>query len=86
MKIIIEPHTLKRASERGASKEEIIDVIENGFVIPAKSDRFAKAKIFDFNKTWNNKYYEQKKIDVIYTIETEIIITITVYVFYGNWE
>ncbi|MBM2815775.1 MAG: hypothetical protein HW421_2537 [Ignavibacteria bacterium] len=86
MEIIIEPHKLKRALERGATKEEIINVLDVGFVIPAKSNRFAKAKIFDYNNYWNNKYYEQKRIEVIYTIEDVKIVTITVYVFYGKWE
>ncbi|MBM2814946.1 MAG: hypothetical protein HW421_1708 [Ignavibacteria bacterium] len=86
MDIIIEPHTLKRALERGASKEEIINVLDEGFVIPAKSNRFAKAKILDYNNYWNSKYYEQKRIEVIYTIEDVQIVTVTVYVFYGKWE
>lgn len=29
-KIRIDPHTLERAAERGASEDEICDVIENG--------------------------------------------------------
>ncbi|MGA2298132.1 MAG: hypothetical protein ABSG15_11345 [FCB group bacterium] len=86
MKIIIEPHTLKRALERGAAEEEIIEVINKGIEINVKKGRLAKGKIFNFNSSWNNKFYEQKRIEVIYTIENEIIVTITVYVFYGKWE
>ncbi|MFH1051848.1 MAG: hypothetical protein V1779_13080 [bacterium] len=51
-----------------------------------KKDRFSKGLVFDFKNIWNGKFYEQKKIEVIYTIENDIIITITVYVFYGKWE
>ena len=86
MNIVIEPHTLQRASERGASEVEIIDVLNTGFDITAKNNRFAKAKIFNYNKMWNLKHYQQKRIEVIYTIESDIIVTITVYVFYGKWE
>jgi hypothetical protein len=50
MKINIDPHTLERAEERGASEEEIEDVINTGFVIPAKYNRKGKAKIYDFQK------------------------------------
>jgi len=32
------------------------------------------------------KYYEQKRVEVIYTVEGETIVTVTVYVFYGRWE
>jgi len=37
MKIQIDPHTLKRAEERGTTAGEIRDVINTGFGIPAKS-------------------------------------------------
>ena len=32
------------------------------------------------------KFYEQKRVEVIYTVEGENIITVTVYVFYGKCE
>jgi hypothetical protein len=45
-----------------------------------------KAKIYDFKQKRLNKYYEQKRVEVFYTIERDVIITVTVYVFYGKWE
>jgi hypothetical protein len=36
MDIFIDPHTLERAEERGTDENEIIDVINTGFSIPAK--------------------------------------------------
>ena len=86
MKIIIEPHTLARAHERGASKDEIYEVISEGIVIPAKSNRIGKYKIFIFKQERNSIYYEQKRVEVYYTIENNKIIIVTVYVFYGKWE
>ncbi len=86
MEIQIDPHTTERARERGTSEEEIKDVINTGFSIPAKYDRMGKAKIYDFNQKRHGKYYEQKRVEVFYTIERDIIVTVTVYVFYGRWE
>ncbi|MFA4852127.1 MAG: hypothetical protein WC868_12065 [Bacteroidales bacterium] len=86
MKIIIEPHTLGRAHERGANKDEIYEVISDGIVIPAKNNRYGKYKIFTFNHERNSSFYEQKRVEVYYTIENSTIITVTVYVFYGKWE
>jgi hypothetical protein len=83
--IRIEPHTLKRAAERGADQDEIIETLKNGFDVPAKHDWLSKEKVFPFNTVRNNKYYEEKKIQVIYTIENNEIVTITVYVFYEKW-
>ncbi|MCL0074293.1 hypothetical protein M1O50_05445 [Dehalococcoidia bacterium] len=57
-----------------------------GFPIPAKYGRIGKAKVYDFKQKRHGKYYEQKRVEVIYSIEEEIIVTVTVYVFYGKWE
>jgi len=86
MEIQIDPHTLERAEERGTNEDEIEDVIQTGFSIPAKYDRIGKAKIYDFKQIRLDKYYEQKRVEVFYTIERDKIITVTVYVFYGKWE
>lgn len=86
MKIRIDPHTLERAEERGTNEQEIIDVIYSGFPVPAKHARLGKAKVYDFKQQRHGKYYEQKRVEVVYALEEESIITVTVYVFYGKWE
>lgn len=86
MHIQIDPHTLERAEERGVNEKEIVDVINNGFHIPAKYGRFGKAKIYDFKKKRQNKYYEEKRVEVFYIIEQNVTVTVTVYVFYGKWQ
>jgi len=85
MDIQIDPHTLERAEERGTNEEEIVDVINTGFHISAKYGRVGKAKIYDFKKKRQNKYYEQKRVEVFYIIEENVTVTVTVYVFYGKW-
>ena len=86
MEIQIDPHTLERAEERGTNEEEIKDVIRSGFPISAKYGRWGKAKVYDFKQQRLGKYYEQKRVEVIYTLEKDVVITVTVYVFYGRWE
>ena len=86
MQIRIDSHTLERAAERGASSEEIIDVITSGYTVPAKYGRLGKSKIFDFKQTRLGRYYEQKRIEVFFAIEGDVIVTATVYVFYGKRE
>lgn len=86
MKIQIDPHTLQRATERGATLADIEDVINTGFVIPGRGGREGKAKVYDFKQERLGKYYEQKRIEVIYVEENDIIVTVTVYVFFGKWE
>ena len=86
MEIRIDPHTLERAEERGTNAQEIEDVIKNGFPIPAKRGRQGSARVYDFNQSRQGKFYEQKRVEVIYTVERNVAITVTVYVFYGKWE
>ncbi len=86
MKIQIDPHTMERAEERGANEEEIKDVIKTGFSIPAKYGHLGKAKIYDFNQKRHGKHYNQKRVEVFYVEEIGMMITVTVYVFYGKWE
>ena len=86
MEIQIDPHTLERAQERGTNEEDIKDVIETGFDIPAKYGRMGRAKVFDFRKKRHGRHYEQRRIEVFYTTEENSIVTVTVYVFYGKWE
>ena len=86
MNIHIEPHTLQRAEERGTNIEEIQIVLEHGTEIPARGNRKAKAKVFSFKKERLGKFYEEKRVEVIYIEEEDTIITVTVYVFYGEWK
>ncbi len=86
MRIQIDPHTLERAEERGTSEEEIKDVIETGSAIPAKYSRKGKVKVYEYKKERQGKYYAQKRVEVFYVIEGDLITTVTTYVFYGKWE
>ena len=48
--------------------------------------RQGRSKTSDFRKIRNGKYYEPKRVEVFYTIEGPTWVTVTVYVFYGEWE
>ena len=86
MEIRIDRHTLERAEERGANEDEIKDVIDTGMTIPAKYGRLGKAKAYEFKQMRLGHYYERKRVEVFYVIERDAIVTVTVYVFYGDWE
>ena len=86
MEIQIDLHTSERAKERGTNEEEIRDVINTGTLIPARYGRVGKAKTYDFKQTRLSRYYDQKRVEVFYTVEEDVIVTVTVYVFFGKWE
>ncbi len=86
MNIQIDPHTVERAEERGTNADEIIDVIMTGTPIPAKFGCLGKVKTYDFKTTRLGKHYEHKRVEVYFVVEGDVIVTVTVYVFYGKWE
>ena len=86
MEIRIDPHTLERAEERGTSEPEIHDVIGTGFLISARRGRLGKGKVYSFKQSRHGRYYDHKRVEVIYTVEEDQVTTVTVYVFYGHWE
>jgi len=86
MEIQIATHTTERARERGTDEEEIKDVIETGFAISSKYGRIGRAKVYEFKQKRQNKFYEEKRVEVFYIVERDRIVTVTVYVFYGKWE
>ena len=47
-------------------------------------DGIGKAKVYDFKRKRHGKYYEQKRVEIFYTIEESLTVTVTVYVFYGK--
>ena len=86
MKIRIDPHTARRAIERGTDEGEIRDVIETGSPISTRAGRLAKAKVYAFGRERLGKAYPQKRVEVVYVMEQDIAVTVTVYVFFGEWK
>ena len=66
--------------------EEISDVVATGFSLPAKYGRSCKGKLYDFKASRLGRFYEQKRVEVIYTVLGNVATTVTVYVFFGTWE
>jgi hypothetical protein len=86
VKTRIDPHTIAQANRRGVSEAEIEEVLQTGTQTPAKMGRWSRSKVFVFESHWKGHYYPQKRVEVIYTLEECVIITVTVYSYYGEWR
>ena len=86
MDVLIDPHTLQRAQERGTTADEIHDVLATGEPFAARAGRMGKTKVFSFDQQRLGRFYKHKRVEVIYTQEANAIVTVTVYVFFGEWE
>jgi hypothetical protein len=85
MEIKIEPQTLIKATAEGATEEEIDATIRTGKDLNSESGRLGKTRTFPFKATRNNIFFEQKKLDVYFTVENKLITTLAVDVFYGTF-
>lgn len=86
MNLRIDPHTLDRAAARGATLAEIEATIASGAAEPAHGGRLARARVFPFARERNGRFYPEKRIKVVYVVEGDLIVTVTVLVYYGKWE
>jgi hypothetical protein len=48
--------------------------------------RLRKDKAYAFNRERFGKTYSQKRVEVVYVMEQDIAVTVTVYVFFGEWK
>lgn len=75
-------HALDQLVDRGTTREEVKQAIEQGEEIPAKKGRLAFRKNFPFQSKWKGKYYEVKQVMPIVIEESAQWVVVTVYVFY----
>lgn len=75
-------HALTQMSERGISKEEVIETIETGERVPAKKGRKAFRKNFTFEKEWAGKIFHIKQVMPVVVEEKNRLVVVTAYSFY----
>jgi hypothetical protein len=85
MDIKIEPLTLKKATDQGATEEEIDATIRTGKDLNSESGLLGKTRTFPFKAIRDNIFFEQKKLDVYFSVENKLITTLEIQVFYGSF-
>jgi hypothetical protein len=71
---------------RGATLEEIEEVLLSGTPVFAKYQRLGTRKMFNVDQEWRGKRYLQKMVEVYHVVEGDAFVVVTVYVFFGTWE
>lgn len=80
--IRLSEHAKNQLVPRGATEREIIDSIKTSEWTPAELKRLECRKDFEFNNTWNNKFYKTKQVRPVFVEEQNEIVVVTVYVYY----
>lgn len=74
-------HALEQAGKRGTTPAEIADVLRTGSTDTARAGYSALSKVYPFAGEWRGRYYPEKKVRVIYAVEADETVVITVYVY-----
>ena len=86
MMVQLSRHALLRAKERGTNREEIEAVLASGDPFRAKQGRSCMRKLFQVDEVRQGRRYSQKTVEVYHVVEGDVIVVVTVYVFFGGWE
>ena len=78
MKIKLHPHAEARLGERGATESEVRETVEHGENFSAKFGRSGFRKNFAFGKSWLDKVYAVKQVEVFAVKEEGVWLVITV--------
>jgi len=75
-------HARQQMLERGATEQEVEDVIRSGEEVPAKRGRRGYRMNFQYNRLWGEKTYAIKQVMAIVAEEPDVWVIVTVFTFY----
>ncbi len=64
--------------ERGATEEEVRDVVDHGERFPARFGRVGFRRNFAFDRDWRGKYYRNKQVEAYAVREGDDWLVITI--------
>jgi Domain of unknown function (DUF4258) len=67
-RVVLHPHAKERATERGATADEITATIRRGESFPARYGRTGFRRNFSFGGLWRGRRYANKQVEA-YAIE-----------------
>ncbi len=62
MNVRLHPHAVRRLSERGATRDEVVYTVKHGKPSPAKFGRTRFIHNFAYNRKWLGKAYRSKQV------------------------
>ncbi len=81
MVVRLHPHARERATERGATEDEVVATVERGERFPAKFGRTGFRRNFAFGGRWRGREYATKQVEA-YGVDESGWLVITVVVRY----
>jgi hypothetical protein len=85
MEIQFSNHARRNMIGRGATEEEVVDVIKTGAVSQGRQGRLLATKVFTRGYVWQGTDYPHKEVLVVQTQGEPVITVVTVNTRYGFW-
>ena len=82
MTVKFHSHALLRLLERGTTEAEITATVMDGEKFPAKFNRIGFRRNFRYENEWQNRWYENKQLEVYAVEEKDSFLVIAVIVKY----
>lgn len=82
LSIIFSVHAEESMRKRGASRGEVEKTIREVAWTEAQVGRQETKLDFSFGAEWNKKFYKTKQVNPVFVVEKDVLVVITVYVFY----
>ncbi len=84
--IVLSVHASESAAMRGATRDEVIQSVQEGEWQSARRGRFRSKVCFPFNAVspLNGKQYRWKTVEAVFAEDSEEILVVTVLVYYGE--
>lgn len=78
-------HARRNMITRGATEEEVVDVIRTGAVATGRQGRLIATKVLTRGYLWQGTNYPHKEVQVVHTQGQPTITIVTVKTRYGFW-
>lgn len=75
-------HARENMKYRGATEQEVTEVIRTAPWEPAELGRTECRKNFAYGHDWNGRFYATKQVRPIFVEEADEMVVVTVYVYY----
>jgi hypothetical protein len=79
-------HAREQMVARGATQQEVADVLRTGVSAPVRQGRLMATKVLAAGYNWRGDHYPHKEVQVIYVRGRLAIEVVTVKTRYGIWE
>ena len=79
-------HAKRRQQEQDTGLAEVALTVENGALIEVRGNKGSRTRVFRAGYTHRDVYYPDKELRVVYAMEKDSVVVVTIVTRYGRFE